>query len=98
MRLTGDCFGQLLEAILDAFPTYGDLSIFVRIGMGENLEEIVSRDEGLRMQVAELITWADGRDVVEKLLEAAREANPSNGVLPMVTLEFEGLGEETAVS
>ena len=97
MRLTGDSFGELHEAILDAFPTYGELSIFVRIGLGENLEEIVSRDEGLRMQVAELITWADGCDLVMRLLEEAREANPTNVVLPMVTLEFEGRGEETAV-
>jgi V8-like Glu-specific endopeptidase len=90
----------LNEALVDAF-TLQSLDQMLQFGLGDRLENIAA-PANLNHTVFELIGYYNRRDRVEKLVQAARRFNPTNGRLHEVaqslgkaTLVTAHLGEET---
>jgi hypothetical protein len=76
MKLTGEQFGMLRDALNDAFNRQA-LRAMVRIRLDEDLDVIVS-DQPYLDQLEELIRWAERNEKVEALIEGASAENPSN--------------------
>jgi hypothetical protein len=70
----------LSDALIDAFPTQGDLAAMLMFQLGKQLNVISTRDN-LRLIVLDLIQAADSQDWTTQLIRAAREANPGNETL-----------------
>lgn len=78
--LSGQQIGQLLNALLDAYPSRDDLRIMVRIELDETLEAIAD-GANQRVVTFNLVTWAVRSGRIEDLLEAGRRGNPGNPAL-----------------
>jgi hypothetical protein len=86
-KLSGADHNRLKEALLSAFPARSALAQMVRAGLDENLDGIVAQ-ENLQTAVFELIQWAEAHSKLDKLIAAARAANPDNPVLRGVAEEL----------
>jgi hypothetical protein len=65
------------DALTSAFPSYGDLSMMVRIELGTKLQDI-SPPEPMPKVAFALILWAEERDLVERLLVGAMRTMGTN--------------------
>ena len=81
MILTGEQTKQLTEALLDAFPNYGDLERMARVGLEVDLAAIAGPGDPQQAVIFRLIGWAESRGRTGDLLHAAREVNPDNSRL-----------------
>jgi hypothetical protein len=79
MKLGGADLKSLQEALLAAFPTRNKLASIVRLGLGENLEEIASASADLRDTVFKLIEWTESHGRLEELVKSARPELPNAG-------------------
>ena len=79
MKLSGPQFAQVQEALLDAY-TDGGLRQMLRVQMDVDLDRIVGPGN-LEQRTHELITWAESRSQVERLIQAAHEGNQENRAL-----------------
>jgi hypothetical protein len=87
MRLTGQQYKQLREALLEAFPSKQRLSELVRFNFDKNLDAIALGDD-LQEIAFKLIGAAEAEGWVERLIVAARESNPGNSRLFVFAQEF----------
>lgn len=95
MKLKGDIFKQLRDALLDAFPDHG-LRSMVRMELEEDLQQIVAPGN-LTNQVEELLLWAERNDRVADLIAGARAANPTNKKLQAAEAAILDSSGDTAV-
>lgn len=95
MRLTGDTFKQLHDALLDAFKE-NSLRALLRIQLETDLDRIVQPD-ALEMRVENLIHSAEQNSCLPDLLTAAKTANPTNKKLAAVELAYLPDDTDTAV-
>ena len=72
---------QLYDAMVEAFPTWNDLSAMVELELDGNLEAISARVNTTTTIVLDLITWAQSRDLLGELVAAALAARPKNAAL-----------------
>ena len=77
MELDGKTRKQFHDALLSAFPSPAKLKQMVSFELDENLD-VISTGGNHSDVVFELIKWAESEGKVEKLLTAARSANPGN--------------------
>jgi hypothetical protein len=91
MPLSGQKFKELHTALRSAFPSVGDLRLMVRVGLEANLDDISIRSN-LQEIVQDLISWAEQRDEVEKLVTAARKENSTYPELKAFRLDPESAG------
>ncbi|MGH2560770.1 MAG: effector-associated domain EAD1-containing protein, partial [Thermomicrobiales bacterium] len=87
MKLTGEQYEQLTDALLDAFPSLGRLRRMVRTGLDRSLDEIALGDN-LRELVERLVNAAETEGWTAELVEAARESNPGNPMLFAFAQQF----------
>lgn len=80
MNLTGPQMKELLEALLEAFPSYKELARLVSFQFDENLGAIAGGGS-LTDTAFELIQWARSRGYIEQLIRGALEENPTNPTL-----------------
>lgn len=78
MRLTGQQYQQLSDALVRAFPTPFRLQQMVQVRLDRNLATIASLVNPLDHVVFELIQEAQAGGWTEKLLLAARQSQPDN--------------------
>ena len=83
MRLTGAEYTQLEEALVDAYASYDELARMVR-RTDARLSDIAAEGP-IPSVVSDLIQYAEARDIVHKLIEAARSSNPTNVALLKVS-------------
>jgi len=87
MKLSGLQYGQLTEALLDAFPSQSSLAQMVHFRLEMNLNAIAIGDS-LRDIVFLLIQKAEAGGWTLRLICAARESNPGNPTLLAFSQEF----------
>lgn len=87
MKLSGQQYRQLTEALLDAFPSKSSLAQMVRFRLEKNLDAIAIGD-ALRDIVFLLIQKAEAEGWTLHLICAARESNPGNPTLLAFSQEF----------
>ena len=86
VNLDGEQLERVHDALMDAFPTPGDLERLVRFGLSENVHEVAT---GTLNEVAfGLLRWSEARGCTRKLLAAACVRNPGNPKLARVAAEF----------
>jgi hypothetical protein len=78
----------LSNALIAAFPTQPDLEMMLRLRLNLVLANIVSPNDDLRMAVFKLIRKAQAEGTVERLVLAARNANPGNPKLLELSQKF----------
>ena len=78
--MSGSQMEQLMNALIEAFPTEGALTRMLRFRLDKNLHRITTA-KSLEDAAFELITTAIAEGWVMKLLSAACEANPDNARL-----------------
>lgn len=89
-RLTGQQFGALQQALLDAF-SLDELRMMVRIKLGENLEVIASTGS-LATIVDELIRWAERYGRLADLVRGASKTRPGNRELQAFVASWQHSG------
>lgn len=94
MQVSGSEYERLNEALVDAF-NFDELEAMLQFGLDERLDVLVGRYINLQTTVFKLIDYYNKRDQVEKLVQAARRYNPTNGKLYQVA---ESLGFTTQVA
>ncbi len=78
MKLSGEDLKKLVNAIVSAYPTQGDLAMMVQFELEENLNEIAGGGN-LKQLVFNLVTkWAIPRGKIYRLIIAAYQNNPDN--------------------
>ena len=78
LELDGRQRRALREALLDAFPTWGDLGMMVSDQLDERLATIAAESRNLELVANELIDWARSRGRSADLVVGARNSNPDN--------------------
>lgn len=86
--ITGKQIGQIVDALLSAFPTRADLAMLVTIELDERLDAITIAPN-LRTDVFALVQWAIARNRLNALIDGARRQNPGNPLLRALPLHFE---------
>ena len=80
MELTPEERQLLHHGLMQAFTTSGDLEVLVALGLGKPLSHITP-DDTHQAQVMRIILYAEARDVIRPLIEAARRQNDTNETL-----------------
>lgn len=81
VRISGHQEKQLMEALLDAFPTESEIAQMVRYGgITRNLAAVAGSGR-LKDVIFNLLVWAGAHDQIAALVLAARNANPTNPYL-----------------
>jgi hypothetical protein len=93
MKLAGSQIAQLLDALLDAYPSRDDLRIMMRVELDENFDAIAGGDT-LRVAAFSLIEWAQRTGRTEELIAGARRSNPGNPALQAVSAALVLLPDE----
>jgi hypothetical protein len=86
--ITGKQIGQIVEALLSAFPTRADLAMLVAIELDAHLDAITTAPN-LRTDVFALVQWAIARNRLNELLAGARRQNSGNALLRALPAQFE---------
>lgn len=86
--ITGEQIGQIVEALLSAFPTRTDLAMLVTIELDAQLDAITTAPN-LRADVFALVQWAIARHRLNELIASARRQNPGNVHLRALPASFE---------
>jgi hypothetical protein len=87
MKLKGQQYKQLTEALLEAFPSLQRLTELVKFRFDKNLNAIAMGDD-LKTIVFRLIQTAEAEGWVDDLVVGARESNPRNPALFVFAQEF----------
>lgn len=97
--ITGKQIGQIVDALLSAFPTRADLAMLVAIELDAHLDAITTAPN-LRADVFALVQWALARNRLNELLAGARRQNPGNPRLRALPATFEegSMGQEAGES
>ena len=77
MPLSGADFKELIEALLEAFPDRLDLAKMLWVGLEKHLNAIANTNS-LEGDLFLLVQKADAQGWTERLVEAAKVANPGN--------------------
>jgi len=77
MKLTGEEKRELLEGLLDAYPSRNTLAQLLALELDTSLDAIAS-DGPLKQAVFEVIVWAEAQGCTEVLIRKARRSNPGN--------------------
>lgn len=75
---------SLHAALLDAFSSYDELGLATTLYLGVSIADITP-DGARPIVVMKVIQWAEARDLVTALVDAARQANPTNARLQQFT-------------
>jgi V8-like Glu-specific endopeptidase len=94
MQVSGRDYQLLNDALVNAFG-FNSLDAMLQFGLRERTDVIVGRGADLNTAVFQLIEEYNRRDQVEKLVQAARRFNPTNGQLHQVA---QSLGRATQVT
>ncbi|HEX8219297.1 MAG TPA: toll/interleukin-1 receptor domain-containing protein [Chloroflexia bacterium] len=97
MELTREQNKQFYEALLDAFPTFSDLSMLAEFELGVNLYAVAGTGN-LSQAVFELISWARSRGRLEELIAAAYRYNKDNHALKRFVEEVGSTAATTAAT
>lgn len=87
MKLIGQQYQQLKDALLDAFPTLAKLTEMVQFRLDKNLQAIALGDD-LGEVAFKLIRTAEAEGWTARLIVAARESNPGNPMLLAFSQQF----------
>lgn len=79
-KINSSTLKQIQGALLNAFSSSDQLRQLARLELNENLEEIAG-DGNLRLQVFELVVWAERTNRIEALVAGALAQNPNNTAL-----------------
>lgn len=77
MKLSSKRFKVVQNAIIDGYPSVGDLEIMVRVELGEYLESIAI-GKNLQQVVTRLVVWAEKSGRLDELIQGAYNHNPGN--------------------
>jgi hypothetical protein len=88
MRLDNDSGRRLRQALGDAFRSYDQLEQMLNQYLNEWLPDIVPDRLNLKKVRDDLVNWAESNDRVIDLLDAAEQANPTNGLLKAVSAKI----------
>ncbi|WP_293059153.1 MULTISPECIES: SAV_2336 N-terminal domain-related protein [unclassified Moorena] len=80
IKLAGQQYQQLTDALVDAFPSKSRLAELVEYKFSKNLDSIAMGDD-LKEIVFKLIKAAQAEGWVDKLIAGARESSPDNSAL-----------------
>ena len=80
MKLTGDQYEQLRDAVCGAF-TEDDLRQIVRFKLGRRLEDDIGLGRGLKVEVFDLIAKSEQEGWTEALIRAGYASRPGNAAL-----------------
>lgn len=80
MKLTGQQYKQLLDALVSAYPTRNTLAQMIFFELGENLDTIVGSGS-LVDTTFDLIKWAEARGRLDDLIRGAARTNSGNSDL-----------------
>jgi hypothetical protein len=86
--ITGQQIGQIVDALLSAFPTRADLAMLVVIELDAQLD-VITTAPNLRVDVFALVQWALARNRLNELIAGARRQNPCNPLLQALPAWFE---------
>lgn len=86
--ITGQQIGQIVDALLSAFPTRADLAMLVTIELDAQLD-VITTAPNLRADLFALVQWALARNRLNELIAGARRQNPGNPLLRALPLHFE---------
>ena len=97
LELSGAQQRQLRDALIDAFPSWSDLSQMLRFQLDENLAAVAAESKGLNTVAFELVGWARARGLLADLIVAARNEQPRNPRVKALNdlLGFTSVDEQT---
>lgn len=81
MSLPGPLLRDLRNALAAALPSRSDWRILLREELDVRLDELVAEQSALLDLAFTVLKWAESRDRVPELVEAALRANPTNRAL-----------------
>ena len=87
MELSGSQRKALLQAIISAYLSQGDLEMMVDLELEENLTAIAGGNN-YQQVVFNLIKWAQAKGKLEEFLEAALNDNPDNRQLKAIKAQL----------
>jgi hypothetical protein len=90
IKLDGNQYKRLVEALLSAFTSYDDFGVMLRFELDVHLETIVSLSGNLRDIAFGIVNWAETRGNLKELIQGARKHNPGNPELRTVAQELLG--------
>src|SRR5262245_3323652 len=97
--LTGEQFGQLLDAIVVAYPDPQNLKMALRAKFnGLNITPVLTQAFTYRQQMGQLIEWVEAQGKVKELVRALRDPTygmPTNDALKAFD---ESLGGKTTAT
>src|SRR5262249_48811503 len=79
---------EIREAMLDAFPTPGELAIITSDVLGEPLQNITAVPGPMPNMAFDLIVWSNARGRLTELVMGAAAANPTNPKLRVLADQF----------
>jgi Trypsin-like peptidase domain/Effector-associated domain 1 len=88
MNLDGGTKAALRNALIAAFPTWGELKILVDDRLSEQLQNISSEVKPVPQVAHDLINWAQSRGRVTELVIGASAENPGNPELKAFADQF----------
>ena len=97
MKLDGEQFDQLHQALISALPSVPALARVVRTGLNENLASIAGGND-LSETSFNLVVWAESNGRLQELVESAQRANPGNHDLQRFVDEFSRLSQAANTS
>ena len=80
MKLSSNERKQLLKVIIDSYPDINDIEIFIKLELGENLDNIAGGSNNTQ-KVFKLIEWAETTGKLIDLLNAVSQDRPDNSDL-----------------
>ena len=78
--LDGEQFHDVVEALVDAYPSEAELVMMVRYKLNQRLAAIAMGDN-LRVVIFNLITWAERHGRADELVRGAIKQTPGNPAL-----------------
>jgi hypothetical protein len=75
MPLNPRQFEELTNALVAAFPRQGDLEMMLKFKLGIFLNTVVGENNPYRLQVFEVVRWADAQDRIDDLVTGALNLN-----------------------
>lgn len=88
MGITGGEYRQLVQGLVNAFPTWSAMTAMVQYQLDQNLESITP-NAGLNAVAFALVQWAVAQNRLEDLVRGARAENPGNPDLQLIEVEIE---------
>lgn len=79
-EFSGTQIGDLVEAVLSAYPSEADLAMMVRIELDQTLAAI-AMGSNLRVVAFNLVAWAERSGTVDELVAGAIKQTPRNPAL-----------------